>query len=322
MPVDQYIGGIEHASMHLIYARFFTKVLYDSGMVKFREPFIRYFPHGIVNLGGQKMSKSKGNIVNPSEIYSRFGADTLRLYILFMGPAGSPVDWSDSGVEGANRFLKRVWKLVTGNIEQTCNTKSNNGNNNEKDTKKNNALENVRNEYKNGKLSSLEKELYRKLHQTIKKVTNDVLVRFNFNTAISAIMELVNLIYKYQEEVPDSQKNHSLIKELTRKLLILLSPITPFITEELWIMAGNTGSIHRVEWPSYDEKIAAEEMVTIVLQVNGKLRDRIDLPLGTPAEEIKKHALSSEKMKNYTEGKKILKEIVIPNKLVNIVVKD
>ncbi len=321
MPVDQYIGGIEHASMHLIYARFFTKVLYDSGMVKFREPFIRYFPHGIVNLGGQKMSKSKGNIVNPSEIYSRFGADTLRLYILFMGPAGSPVDWSDSGVEGANRFLKRVWKLVTGNIEQTCNTKSNNGNNNEKDTKKNNALENVRNEYKNGKLSSLEKELYRKLHQTIKKVTDDILIRFNFNTAISAIMELVNLFYKYQEDSSRTGKNISLVKEVTEKLLILLSPIAPFITEELWLISGNAGSIHKVSWPGYDDGIAREELATVVFQVNGKLRDKMDLPAGTPAEEVKKYALSSEKVRKFTSGREIIKEIVIPDRLVNIVVK-
>lgn len=318
MPVDQYIGGIEHASMHLIYARFFIKVLYDSGLVKFKEPFTKYFPHGIVYLGGQKMSKSKGNIVNPSEIYNKYGADTLRLYILFMGPSDSPVEWSGSGVEGANRFLNRVWRLVIKNIELT-------GNISPADNKRDSAErpdKDIMDEFRSMRPGKLEMELYRKLHRTIKKVTNDMLVRFNFNTAISAIMELVNLIYKYQEEVPDSQKNHSLIKELTRKLLILLSPITPFITEELWIKAGNTGSIHRVEWPGYNEKIAAEEMVTIVLQVNGKLRDRIDLPLDTPEEEIKKYALSSEKLKNYIEGKKILKEIVIPNKLVNIVVKD
>ncbi len=321
MPVDQYIGGIEHASMHLIYARFFTKVLYDSGMVKFREPFIRYFPHGIVNLGGQKMSKSKGNIVNPSEIYSRFGADTLRLYILFMGPAGSPVDWNDSGVEGASRFLKRVWKLVTGNIEMVGNTKSNNTCSNETDTQRNNARINVRSEYKNGKLSSLEKELYRKLHQTIKKVTDDILVRFNFNTAISAIMELVNLFYKYQEDLSRTGKNIYLVKEVTEKLLILLSPIAPFITEELWLISGNAGSIHKVSWPGYDDEIAREELVTVVFQVNGKLRDKMDLPAGTPAEEVKKYALSSEKVRKFTDGREIIKEIVIPDRLVNIVVK-
>lgn len=318
MPVDQYVGGIEHASIHLIYARFFIKVLYDSGLVKFKEPFTKYFPHGIVYLGGQKMSKSKGNIVNPSEIYNKYGADTLRLYILFMGPADSPVEWSGSGVEGANRFLNRVWRLVTKNIKLAGNMgpANNKGNSVEHPDK------DIRDKFRNMRPGKLEMELYRKLHQTIKKVTNDMLERFNFNTAISAVMELVNLIYKYQEEVPDNQKNISLIKELTRKLLILLSPITPFITEELWNRAGNTGSIHRVAWPDYDGEIAAEEMVTIVLQVNGKLRDRIELPPDTPAKEIKKHAFSSEKVKNYIEGKKILKEIVVPNKLVNIVVKD
>jgi leucyl-tRNA synthetase len=240
------------------------------------------------------------------------------LYILFMGPADSPVEWSGSGVEGSNRFLNRVWRLVIKNIELT-------GNKGSAGNKKNSAEpldRDIMDDFRNMSLSKFEMELYRKLHQTIKKATNDMLVRFNFNTAISAIMELVNLIYKYQDEVPDGQKNISLMKELTRKLLILLSPITPFITEELWIKTGNPGSIHRVEWPGYDEEIATEETVTIILQVNGKLRDRIDLPLDTPAEEIKKYALSSEKVKNYTEGKKIIKEIVIPNKLVNIVVKD
>jgi len=317
MPVDQYVGGIEHASMHLIYARFFIKVLYDSGLVKFKEPFIKYFPHGFVYLGGQKMSKSKGNIVNPSEIYNKYGADALRLYILFMGPADSPVEWSDSGVEGANRFLNRVWRLVIKNIELIDNIKSTHNERNDPEY----PGKDIKDKFKNMKLSRLEMELYRKLHQTIKKVTNDILVRFNFNTAISAVMELVNLIYKYQEEVPDSKKNTSLVKELTWKLLILLSPTTPFIAEELWLKAGNTGSIHRVRWPDYDPEIAREELVTIVFQVNGKLRDRMDLPVDTPAEEIKKHVLSSEKVKHYTDGKEIIKEIVVPNKLVNIVVK-
>ncbi len=317
MPVDQYIGGIEHASMHLIYARFFIKVLYDSGLLKFKEPFVKYFPHGIVNLGGQKMSKSKGNIVNPSEIYNKYGADTLRLYILFMGPADSPVDWSDSGVEGSSRFLSRVWRLVIKNIELINNVESTNN----KVNSQGYSSEDIKDKLKDARLSGLEIELYRKLHQTIKKVTSDILVRFNFNTAISVIMELVNLIYRYQEEVADSKKNTALIKELTMKLLILLSPIAPFIAEELWLKAGNTGSIHRVKWPDYDQEIAREELVTIVFQVNGKLRDRMDLPVDTPVEEIKKYAFLSEKVKNYTSGKKIIKEIVVPNKLINIVVK-
>jgi leucyl-tRNA synthetase len=338
MPVDQYIGGIEHASMHLIYARFFTKVLYDSGLIKFREPFIRYFPHGVVNLGGQKMSKSKGNIVNPSEIYNRFGADTLRLYILFMGPAGSPVDWSDSGVEGANRFLKRFWRLVAENIELIknremvnsleLNNEVNGGSGKESDNESGNktnagvtdAEDDAKRLYENGKLSNKEKELYRKLHRTIKKVTDDIMTRFNFNTAISAIMELVNLFNKYLDETPDTEKDISLIKEVTEKLLVLLSPITPFITEELWMISGNTGSIHRVRWPEYDENIAREEMVTIVFQVNGKLRDRMELTADTPEEELKELALSSKKVRKFIDGRQIIKEIVVPGKLVNIVV--
>jgi len=319
MPVDQYIGGIEHAAMHLIYSRFFVKVLYDKGLIKFKEPFIKYFPHGVVNLDGQKMSKSKGNIVNPSEIYNRYGADTLRLYILFVGPADSPVDWSDSGVEGANRFLNRVWRLVVRNIELIGSMKLTKD---ENDIKAGDIAINIKGEFKNGKLSGLERELYRKLHQTIKKVTNDILVRFNFNTAISAIMELVNLIYKYQEEVTTVKKNVALVKEVTEKLLMLLSPITPFIAEELWLKAGNERSIHKVSWPDYDPEIAREELVTIVFQVNGKLRDRMNLPVGTPSEEIEKYAFSSEKVKNFTEGKEIIKKIVIPNKLINIVVQN
>ena len=313
MPVDQYVGGIEHASMHLIYSRFFIKVLYDNGLLKFREPFIKYFPHGMVNLGGQRMSKSKGNIVNPSEVYNKYGADTLRLYILFMGPADSPVDWSDSGVEGANRFLSRVWRLVIKNIELAGNIRS---------TNDEITGENVKDKFKDTKLSELERALYRKLHQTIKKVTDDILTRFNFNTAISAIMELVNLIYKYQEEVADSNKNTALVRELTGKLLILLSPITPFIAEELWLKAGNKGGIHKVKWPDYDSEIAREELITVVFQINGKVRDRMDMPVDTPAEEIKRYALLSEKVKKFTDGKEIVKEIVVPNKLINIVVKN
>ncbi len=314
MPVDQYIGGIEHATMHLIYSRFFIKVLYDAGLINFKEPFIKYYPHGVVNLGGQKMSKSRGNIVNPSAIYSKFGADTLRLYILFIGPADSVVDWSDSGVEGANRFLKRFWRLAVENTEAMNKGKTNSGANSY-------CGKELKLQFNSGKLSNLERELYRKLHQTIKKVTSDVLDRFNFNTAISAIMELVNLMYKYNDEVKLQGRNMALLKELTEKLLILISPITPFISEELWSRLGKSGSIHREPWPVYDEEIAREELVTIIFQVNGKLRDKADLPAGTPSEEIEKIAISSERIKKFIEGKEIIKKIIVPDKLVNIVVK-
>jgi len=317
MPVDQYIGGIEHASMHLIYSRFFTKVLYDKGLIDFREPFIKYFPHGVVNLGGQRMSKSKGNIVNPSEIYNKYGSDTLRLYILFMGPADNPVDWSDSGAEGAKRFLGRVWRLANRNIKLIGKRRS--------AVKKigirEDNTENIKEKFIKGELTGIEKELFRKLHQTIKKVSEDILRRFNFNTAISAIMELVNLMYRYQDSIADSKKNISLVRELNEKLLMLLSPIIPFITEELWLRAGNTESIHKIAWPGYDREVAVEESVTVIFQVNGKLRDRMDLPLGTPREEIEKYALSSEKIKKIITGKEIIKKITVPDKLVNIVIK-
>ncbi len=296
MPVDQYIGGIEHATMHLIYSRFFTKALYDANLVDFKEPFIKYFPHGVVNLGGKRMSKSRGNLVSPSEIYNTYGSDTLRLYILFMGPADAAVDWSDEGVEGASRFLNRVWRLVLSNIE---------------------LIEPAKGKVREIDLKDIEKETFRKLHQTIEKVTEDMLERFNFNTAISAIMELVNLMYKNIGEI----ENKPLIKELTEKLLILLSPIAPFITEELWSMMGKTVSIHRIEWPEYDKDIAKEETITIVFQVNGKLRDKKEMPIGSSDEELKKQALSSERIQKFIEGKKIIKSIVVPNKLVNIVAK-
>lgn len=301
MPVDQYIGGIEHATMHLIYSRFFTKVLYDAGLVGFKEPFAKYFPHGVVNLGGKRMSKSRGNLVSPSEIYNLYGSDTLRLYILFMGPADSAVDWSDSGVEGANRFLSRVWRLVEANINLV----------------KNNDGSQLEPEH----LRGIEKEAYKKLHQTIKKATGDMLGRFNFNTAISALMELVNLMYKYDEEVPHNEKNKDLVSLLTRKLLMLLSPIAPFITEELWHMMGNNESIHRTSWPEYDHDAAREDTVTIVFQVNGKVRDKSELPAGVAKEEVEKLALASENVQKFLKGKEIVKSIMVPDKLINFVVK-
>ena len=314
MPVDQYIGGIEHATMHLIYSRFFMKVLYDAGLVAYREPFTRYYPHGVVTLGGQKMSKSKGNIVNPSEIYNKYGADALRLYILFIGPADSMVDWSDSGVDGSHRFLKRVWRLASDNMEflrnhATC------------DIAYEKAGISLKTQYDLGKLDNLERDVYKKLHQTIKKVTIDILDRFNFNTAISSIMELVNLMYRYNEEVKPPSRHSMLVYESTGKLLIILSPIAPFITEELWQIMRGRGSIHRTDWPDYDREVVKEEMVTIIFQVNGKLRDKIEIQGGKPSSEIQDIALSSEKVKKFIENNQVVKIIVVPDKLVNIVVK-
>jgi leucyl-tRNA synthetase len=316
MPVDQYIGGIEHATMHLIYSRFFIKALFDAGLVDFKEPFTKYYPHGIVTLGGQKMSKSKGNIVNPSEIYNRYGSDTLRLYILFIGPADSMVDWSDSGVEGSSRFLKRFWRVLSDNISFVRTSGMIKQLQNLKETDRR-----LKDDFTSGKLSPADRELLRKLHQTIRKVTQDILNRFNFNTAISAIMELVNLMSKYNEEIKPQDKNRTLIFGASIKTLLLLSPIAPFITEELWQSAEMPGSIHRHDWPSFDDEIAKQELVTVVFQVNGKLRDKKDLPAGSAKEELEEEALASEKIQKFIEGKQIIKKIVIPDKLVNIVIK-
>lgn len=319
MPVDQYIGGIEHATMHLIYSRFFIKALYDAGLIDFKEPFTKYYPHGVVTLGGQKMSKSKGNIVSPSEVYNRYGADTLRLYILFVGPADSPIDWNDSGVDGSSRFLKRFWRLVLDNLKFI----NASGFKNPAGSKNAAGSENsLISQFNSGALSSFEKELYRKLHQTIKKVSSDILQRFNFNTAISSIMELVNLMHKYNEENSKGARNPLLVFETTKKLLMLLSPIAPFITEELWNRMGNTGSIHRSTWPDYDVAIAAEEVVTVIFQVNGKLRDKAELAKGMETGKLEGLALSSDKIQKFIDGRVILKKIVVPDKLVNIVIKE
>ncbi|MDD5660159.1 MAG: class I tRNA ligase family protein, partial [Actinomycetota bacterium] len=310
MPVDQYIGGIEHATMHLIYSRFFTKVLYDANLIDFKEPFKRYYPHGVVTLGGQKMSKSKGNIVNPSEIYNKYGSDTLRLYILFVGPADSIVDWSDSGVEGAHRFLGRFWRLVNQNIYNLMN----NGHVNlEK------ADDSIKTKINVSDLNPIERDYFKKLHKTIKKVTEDIL-RFNFNTAISAIMELTNTMYKYNEEVNAEDLNYDLIYEATEKAILLFSPIAPFISEELWHRLGNKSSIHNVSWPDHETDIIKEEMVVIVFQVNGKIRDKKEFVIDTAEKDIEDFAFSSEKIKNYIEGKKIIKKIYVKNKLYSMVV--
>ena len=313
MPIDQYIGGIEHATMHLIYSRFFTKVLFDAKLIDFKEPFTRYYPHGVITLGGQKMSKSKGNIVNPSEIYNKYGSDTLRLYILFVGPADSIVDWSDSGVEGSYRFLGRLWRLINQNI---LNLKKYADYNFDSDYENNKNLQKITDI---SSLSALEKEYFRKLHKTIKKVTEDIL-RFNFNTAISAIMELVNMMYRYNDEVKPQDANYDLIYEATEKSILLISPIAPFIAEELWSRLGKKFSVHEVKWPDFESEAVKEDMVVIVFQINGKIRDKSEFPAGTSEKEVEDFAFSSEKIKSHIKGKKILKKIYVQDKLYSIVV--
>ena len=293
-PVDQYIGGIEHAILHLLYSRFFMKVLQDAGMVDYAEPFTNLLCQGMVLKDGGKMSKSVGNVVSPEEIVGKYGADTARLFILFAAPPEKDLEWSDQGVEGSYRFLKRVWTIV-GTYQ---------------DLSKENK----------GSLSSEETALRRKLHQTIKKVTEDLDGKFAFNTAISAVMELVNDMYRFADAHEAIEE--SLAKELGRNLLILLAPFVPHMTEELWQdMGEKEESVHAASWPSYDESALVVDEVELAVQVNGKVRATIAVPVAMDKDEIAEKAKALPEVAKFTEGKTIVKVIVVPKRIVNIVVK-
>ncbi|MGI6285291.1 leucine--tRNA ligase [Neomoorella humiferrea] len=296
MNVDQYIGGVEHAILHLMYARFFTKALYDFGLVGVEEPFQNLLTQGMVLKDGGKMSKSKGNVVSPEEIIDRYGADTARLFILFAAPPERDLEWSDQGVEGCYRFLNRVWRLVAGYAGDVRS-----------------AGDGI--EVK----SAADRELWRLLHATIKKVTEDIEERFNFNTAISAIMELVNGCYRYQDSVPKPDQNLPLMGEVLRKLVTLLAPFAPHIAEELWQGLGGRESVHLEKWPAYDPEALVTEEVTMVIQVNGKVRDRMQVPAGLPEEKIKELALKRQRVADLLAGQEVVKVIVVPDKLVNVV---
>ena len=296
-PVDQYIGGIEHAILHLLYSRFFTKVLRDAGMLSFDEPFKRLLTQGMVLKDGSKMSKSKGNVVSPEEIIGKYGADTARLFILFAAPVDRDLDWSDEGVEGSFRFLKRVWRIIE--IFE-------------------NQIKAGADEYDIKALTPEEKELRHVLHVTLKKVTDDLGERFNFNTAISTIMELVNAFYKFQN---NDKLNPGLAREVSVNLIKMLAPFVPHITEELWAELGFEGSVHQQKWPKYDEAATQKDEVEIVLQINGKVRDRIMIPANISKEEMEQAAKNNQRVQELTEGKTIVKMICVPKKLVNIVVK-
>ncbi|RLA83686.1 MAG: leucine--tRNA ligase, partial [Deltaproteobacteria bacterium] len=298
LPVDQYIGGIEHAVLHLLYSRFFVKVLRDMGIVEFDEPFTRLLTQGMVIKDGAKMSKSKGNIVDPDDMIARYGADTTRLFILFASPPEKDLDWREEGVEGSFRFLNRLWRLIYEMREQ---------------------IEGV--EPFRGPQSSLTPEgaeFRRQVHKTIKKVTEDI-ERFHFNTAIAAVMELVNYLYLMKEKEVQEPQILSLWREALENLVILLHPFVPHITEELWEALGHSPSLWDAPWPSYDPDAVLEEEMLIVVQVNGKLRDRITVPASWDEERIKEQALRSPRIRRHTEGKEIRRIIYVPKRLVNIV---
>jgi leucyl-tRNA synthetase len=303
MSVDQYIGGIEHAILHLLYSRFFTKFFNDLGLLDFDEPFQRLLTQGMVLKDGEVMSKSRGNIVDPDGIIKKFGADTLRLYILFAAPPQEQMEWSHQGLAGAHRFLNRVYRLLEQNI----------GNDKPADEQKQEAVT----------------LLQRKTHQTIKKVTEDI-ENFKFNTAIASIMELVNEIYYAMRLAPcalgEAQERtthnaqRTALNEAIKIVVLLLSPFVPHITEEMWQLLGNKESILKIKWPAYDPELIKEETITYVIQVNGKVRSKIELSADIDEEELKKAVLGDDKLKPWVAGKVIKKFIVVPKKLVNIVV--
>lgn len=298
-PVDQYIGGIEHAILHLLYSRFFLKVLRDAGLVDYDEPFTNLLTQGMVIKDGAKMSKSLGNVVSPEEIVGKYGADTARLFILFAAPPERELDWSDKGVEGSFRFLNRVWRIVA-NYEPVLQQKVTS--------------------YDVKNLSGEDKELRRILHSSIKKVTTDVGERFNFNTAISTLMELVNALYAYKEKV--AEPNPGLIYEVVKNLLLMLAPFVPHITEELWqAVIDNKTSVHTQPWPKFDETATKVDSVEIVLQVNGKMKGRLMVPAEATKEELEKIALADAGVKAAIGAAKVMKVICVPGRLVNIVAK-
>jgi len=303
MNVDQYIGGVEHAIMHLMYARFFQMALYDLGLVKDEEPFQNLLTQGMVIKGytdsngkyiKAKMSKSLGNVVGPAEIIEKYGADTARLFILFAAPPDRELDWSDEGVEGSFRFLNRIWRLAYDFIEN---------------------YENIPGSYEIR--NDADKKLAYTLNYTIKKVTEDIRDRFNFNTAISAVMELVNELYKYKE----GDVNDALYSTCIRTFLVLLAPFVPHITEELWQELGYEGYVYDQTWPTWNEDELKKDEIEIVVQINGKNKEKINIPGDATREDMMKIAEENEIIKGLTDGKNVVKVIAVPGRLINIVIK-
>ena len=299
LPVDQYVGGIEHAILHLLYSRFFTKALRDLGLLDFDEPFKNLLTQGMVLKDGSKMSKSKGNTVDPDEIFENYGADTARLFILSDSPPARDFDWSDAGVEGCYKFLNRVWRLVATNADDI-------------------ALD-----YKlQSNLKKDNDDLVRVVHMAIKDITNDISNDFQFNTVISKYRELTNAIYDWRgaKKELDSEDKAVLSFAIT-SLLKLMSPVAVHLTEEAWHELGAKHSIHEESWCEWDEKLAKASSITLVVQINGKVKDKIEVDEGVSQDEMKETALNSPKIKDLTKDKTIIKTIVVPKKLVNIVVK-
>ncbi len=303
-PVDQYIGGIEHAILHLIYMRYFTKFMQDIGLVELSEPVARLFTQGMVLKDGAAMSKRRGNVVDPTEMFAKYGADTVRLYVLFAAPPEKDMEWSDASIEGASRFLHKVHRLVSKHAEPLR------------------ALQARKvSELLARALNAEERRLLRKAHQTLRHVTEDMEGRWKFNTDIAVAMELANEFGELEESVAAGKVRPEILKAVLEILVVVLSPSTPHLADELWELLGNAGPLVRVPWPAFDPARAREEELEIPVQVNGKLRGRIRVAVAADEEEIRRRALEDEKVARHLNGRQVVRIVVVPQKLVNIVVK-
>jgi leucyl-tRNA synthetase len=292
-PIDQYIGGVTHAILHLIYSRFWTRVMRDIGMISNSEPAANLFTQGMVQLGGKTMSKSRGNIVDPDDMVLKYGADTCRLFTLFAAPPEKDMEWNESSVQGQYRFLTRVYRFVTRNAE---NARAGGG---------------------SGESGAADRQALRKLHQTLDKITQDFDNRWHFNTSIAALMELMNTLEEHEAGLSGAAA-----AEIVEKLCLMLHPFAPFLSQEMWsVELGREGQLLRQAWPAVNAERAKEDGAEIPIQVNGKLRSRIVVPFGTAKDELERLVLADEKVQANLAGKQIVKIVIVPDKLVNVVVK-
>ena len=297
-PIDQYIGGVEHAILHLIYSRFWTKVMRDLGLIQNSEPAQRLFTQGMVIKDGAKMSKSKGNVVSPEDMIGRYGADAARAYALFAAPPDRDLDWQEDGVAGVSRFLSRVYRFTMRFAERA--------------RKAQGAAE---------PKTATEQSLLRKLHQTIGKITEDFDGRWHFNTCIASIMELVNAYTAAEAAIEQGEVSGAVLRELLRSLVLLLAPFAPYLAFELWEQLGETSNLLRAPWPKFNAALAQENEIEIPVQVNGKLRAVIRVAVDAAEDTLREVALAEEKVSATIAGKQIAKVIVVPKKLVNVVVR-
>jgi leucyl-tRNA synthetase len=303
MPVDFYVGGVEHAILHLIYSRFFARVFRDLGMVDHDEPFTHLLTQGMVLKDGVVMSKSRGNVVDPDQMMQKYGADALRLYVMFVAPPEKEVEWTDAGLEGSWRFLARIWRFV----DQWCDQVK--------------AAAPISGADAAG-FTSADRQLRRKTHDTIRRVTLDVEQRIHLNTAVSALMELVNDLYAFGEGLRGGTarpQSLSALREGVEGLILMLSPFAPHMAEELWELTGHPASIERTPWPSFDEGVARPDEIVVPIQVNGKLRGRLTVPADTPESELRELALREPAIRPHIDGKTIKTVVVVRGKLINVV---